>query len=64
MKEVVPFCIGEPTENALEILIRPLLAAFSAALSLNILPTSMNTRDPRSFIALTLGRSERAHTIQ
>ena len=30
----------------------------------NARPTSMNTRDPRSFIALTLVRSERAHTIQ
>ena len=30
----------------------------------NARPASMNTRDPRSFIALTLVRSERAHTIQ
>lgn len=30
----------------------------------NARPTSFNTRDPRSYIALTLIRSERAHTIQ
>ena len=31
---------------------------------INSRPSSMNTRDPRSYISLTLVRSERAHTIQ
>jgi hypothetical protein len=31
---------------------------------INARPSSMNTRDPRSYITLTLVRSERAHNIQ
>src|SRR3990167_1983263 len=31
---------------------------------INARPARMNTRDPRSFIALTLVRSERAHSLQ
>jgi hypothetical protein len=30
----------------------------------NARPTSFNTRDPRSYISLTLVRSERAHSLQ
>ena len=31
---------------------------------INSRPAAFNTRDPRSYISLTLKRSERAHTIQ
>ena len=31
---------------------------------INARPTSFNTRDPRSYLTLTMVRSERAHTVQ